>query len=235
MRSASQKYTQKSLATHFIVRKWNKSCVNKRRANLQWNESSSAVSETPHHMSLLQQPSHQEKLTVSAVKREVWVDLHCWWLITYIKHWCYKVWGPYNSFYVFERLSCSWRLLYLIKNTVKSVICEILYNKKLVFYWIYFKMQFILWCKAEFSASLLMSHDPSEIILTFLIILIIIYYFLNYCFLWMDGMKEYHIFKLENFCNIINVFVTFDQFNASLLNKSIFLSFWPQTFKGSCI
>ncbi len=153
-----------------------------RRANLQWNESSSAVSETPHHMSLLQHPSHQEKLTVSAVKREVWVDVHCWWLITYIKHWCYKVWGRYNSFYVFERLSCSWRLLYLIKNTVKSVILWNIITIKNCFLF-----EFILKCYLFcFSIITHMSHDPSEIILTFLIILIIIYYFLNNVFYeWM--------------------------------------------------
>ncbi len=50
-----------------------------------------------------------------------------------------------------------------------------------------------------------------------------------------------HLFEIEIFYKIINVFtVTFDQFNASLLNKSInFLkrkkerkkSCWDQTFK----
>ncbi len=81
--------------------------------------------------------------------------------------------------------------------------------------------------KAEFSASLLqssVSHDPSEII--------IIYWFnaenscaaQRFCgnrdsfFLDTD---EYNVQK-NIFCNIINVFtVTFDQFNVSLLNKSI--------------
>ncbi len=34
--------------------------------------------------------------------------------------------------------------------------------------------------------------------------------------------SEQCLFKIETFCNIINVFtVTFDQFDASLLNKSI--------------
>ncbi len=34
--------------------------------------------------------------------------------------------------------------------------------------------------------------------------------------------KEQHLFETEIFCNIINVFtVTFHQFNASLMNKSI--------------
>ncbi len=36
--------------------------------------------------------------------------------------------------------------------------------------------------------------------------------------------KEQHLFKIEIFCNITNVFTaTFDQFNASLMNKSIHL------------
>ncbi len=39
-----------------------------------------------------------------------------------------------------------------------------------------------------------------------------------------------HLFEMETFCNIINVFtVTFDQFNASLLNKNINL-FKKRTF-----
>ncbi len=39
--------------------------------------------------------------------------------------------------------------------------------------------------------------------------------------LWIERSKE-HLFDKEIFCNIINVFtVTFDQFNASLRNKSI--------------
>ncbi len=41
-------------------------------------------------------------------------------------------------------------------------------------------------------------------------------------------LKKQHLFKTEIFCNIKNVFtVTFDQFNASLLNNSInFLYFF---------
>ncbi len=32
--------------------------------------------------------------------------------------------------------------------------------------------------------------------------------------------KDKHLFKMNIFCNIINIFtVTFDQFNTSLLNK----------------
>ncbi len=39
---------------------------------------------------------------------------------------------------------------------------------------------------------------------------------------WIESSKEQHLFEIEIFCNIISVFtVTFDQFNASLLNKSI--------------
>jgi len=39
---------------------------------------------------------------------------------------------------------------------------------------------------------------------------------------WIESSKEQHLFEIESFCNIINAFtVSFDQFNASLLNKSI--------------
>ncbi len=39
---------------------------------------------------------------------------------------------------------------------------------------------------------------------------------------WTESSKEQHLFETEIFCNITNVFiVTFDQFNAFLLNKSI--------------
>ncbi len=53
-----------------------------------------------------------------------------------------------------------------------------------------------------------------------------IYYFtIHFCRIvwWKGSSKEQRLFKKS--CNIINVFtVTFDQFNASLLNKSIVLS-----------
>ncbi len=41
-------------------------------------------------------------------------------------------------------------------------------------------------------------------------------------------LKEQYLFEIYIFCDIINVFtVTFDQFNASLLNKNInFLKKW---------
>ncbi len=45
----------------------------------------------------------------------------------------------------------------------------------------------------------------------------------------MESSKEEHLFKIEIFCNIMNVFtVAFDKFNASLLNKNInfFKQFW---------
>ncbi len=81
------------------------------------------------------------------------------------------------------------------------------------------------------------SHDPSEIIL--------ICWFAvqeNYCqywkqllnifvetqifftiLWWIEISKDQHCFVIRIFCNIIVVFnVTFDQFNASLLNKSNF-------------
>ncbi len=38
---------------------------------------------------------------------------------------------------------------------------------------------------------------------------------------WIESSKEQHLFEIEIFCYIINVStVTFDQFNASLMNKS---------------
>jgi len=38
----------------------------------------------------------------------------------------------------------------------------------------------------------------------------------------MNNLKQHNLFEIEIIRNIINVFtVTFDQFNASLLNKSI--------------
>ncbi len=41
---------------------------------------------------------------------------------------------------------------------------------------------------------------------------------------WIESSKEQHLFEIETFWNIINVFtVTFDQFNASLMIKSIHL------------
>ncbi len=41
-----------------------------------------------------------------------------------------------------------------------------------------------------------------------------------------QSSKEQHLLQIDNFYNIINVFdVTFDQFNASLLNKIINFSF----------
>ncbi len=52
----------------------------------------------------------------------------------------------------------------------------------------------------------------------------------------MNKKFKLHLFKIEMFCNI-NVFnLTFDQFNASLLSKNVFLSkikpksYWSQTF-----
>ncbi len=39
---------------------------------------------------------------------------------------------------------------------------------------------------------------------------------------WIESSKEQLLFETEIFCNIINVFtVTFDQYNASFMNKSI--------------
>jgi len=66
--------------------------------------------------------------------------------------------------------------------------------------------------------------------LSFLWVFFFFFWFLN------KKLKKQHPFEMENFYNIINVFtVTFDQFSASLLNKSIitllfFLSFLPPKF-----
>jgi len=51
--------------------------------------------------------------------------------------------------------------------------------------------------------------------------------------------NEQHLFEIEVFCNIKHVFtVTFDQFNASLLNESVhffqsFLFYLPKILNGS--
>ncbi len=90
--------------------------------------------------------------------------------------------------------------------------------------------------KLNFQHPLLqfvVSHDPSEIIL----ISEGSYYqcWKQMCcliFVWtpfsrsfndpLESSKEQGLFKIEIFCNILNVFtITFDWFNASLLNKSI--------------
>ncbi len=39
---------------------------------------------------------------------------------------------------------------------------------------------------------------------------------------WIESSKEQYLFKIDIFCNIINTFtITFDQFNAFLLNISL--------------
>ncbi len=44
---------------------------------------------------------------------------------------------------------------------------------------------------------------------------------------WIERLKEQYLFETEIFYNIIHLFtVTFDQFNASLLNKTIFITFF---------
>ncbi len=91
-------------------------------------------------------------------------------------------------------------------------------------------MQVIPDFKAEFLASLLQSLDPSEIILifwfaaqkTFIIMLKTAEYNFFRFLWWIESSEEQHLSEIEIFCNIINVFIiTFDQFTASLLNKSI--------------
>ncbi len=122
--------------------------------------------------------------------------------------------------------------IYLIK--IRKYYETLLQSKTNVFFFnLFVKYNLFLWCKAEFSASLLqssVSHDPSEIILicwfaaqeTFLII----NNAENSCAAsYSCGNRDtiyFSKFKRTAFCNIINDFtVTYDQFNASLINKSI--------------
>ncbi len=53
---------------------------------------------------------------------------------------------------------------------------------------------------------------------------------------WIESSEEQHLLKLEIFCNIINAFtVTFDQFNAFLMNKSINFLFFICTDPKFCM
>ncbi len=95
--------------------------------------------------------------------------------------------------------------------------------------------------KAEFSASLLQSHDVqksfkySDLSSKYIIIIIMYYenswvdFFFRFLW-WIKSSEEQHLSEIEIFCNIINVFIIiFDQFKASLLNKSInFYNFFPK-------
>ncbi len=55
-----------------------------------------------------------------------------------------------------------------------------------------------------------------------LVLILVLYENSSFCILWwIDSLKEHNLFKIF-YCNIINYFyVTFDQFDAFLLNKSI--------------
>ncbi len=80
----------------------------------------------------------------------------------------------------------------------------------------------VIYC--DFIASLLQSHDPSEIILifwfaaqkTFIIIIMMLKTAEQNCFRflwWIESSEEQRLSEIEIFCNIINVFIiTFDQF-----------------------
>ncbi len=98
--------------------------------------------------------------------------------------------------------------------------------------------------KAEFSASLLQSRDVQKSfkysnlllkihLLLLLLILCIMKQLSRFFFRflwWIESSEEQHLSEIEIFCNIINVFIIiFDQFKASLLNKSInFYNFFPK-------
>ncbi len=84
------------------------------------------------------------------------------------------------------------------------------------------KCNLFLWCKAEFSASLLqssVSHDPPEIILICWFAAIFVETMIFFRILWWkESSKEQHLFEIEI---IINAFtVSFDQFNVSLVSTS---------------
>ncbi len=66
---------------------------------------------------------------------------------------------------------------------------------------------------------MLMCHSRNFIII---IIILCFLKLINNFFWWIERSKDQYLFEIEIFCNIINVLtVKFDQFNASLLNKSI--------------
>ncbi len=127
--------------------------------------------------------------------------------------------------------------IYLIKNTVKTLILwNTIYNSWFLFECIV-KCNLFLWCKAEFSASLLqssVSHDPSNMLLkkhfrllsmlkTVVLLHIFVETLMHFC-------QDYSWSEYENeVCNCENIFfeinplstVTFDQFNTSLLKVFI--------------
>ncbi len=128
-------------------------------------------------MNSLQMPGSSQDMYFS------WIFLSNSW--GYLVKLCYSI-PPFKSLGIvmFSKRSHQ-SCIYLIKNTVKTDICEILLQFKITVFCckIYLKCNLFLWCAAEFSASLLqssVSHDPSEIILicwfaaqeTFLIIII---------------------------------------------------------------
>ncbi len=91
---------------------------------------------------------------------------------------------------VFKEVSSAHQVcIYLIKNARKTVILwNIITIQNNCFLFVYIvKCHFFLWCKAEFSASLLqssVSHDPSEIILIY----------------WFAGQETFLIIIIKNTC-----------------------------------
>ncbi len=138
--------------------------------------------------------------------------------------------GPFLMFFnvLTSSLFCSPRLHSFDQKYNKNRnIVEYNYNLKQLFsMWISVKIAFIPTIKAVFSASLLqssVSHDPSEIIIicwfnaqeTFLIINnvendvfveIVIHFLFFRIHKWIKSSKELHLFDIEIFWNIINVF-----------------------------
>ncbi len=121
--------------------------------------------------------------------------------------------------------------IYLIKSTVKPVIfwnIITIYSNCFLFTFI-LKCNLYLWCKAEILASLLSLQCHMILQKSFADLLLKkpvenSFYGNNYIFFrnigWIESSKEQHLFAIEIFCNM-SLYCTYDQFNASLLNKSI--------------
>ncbi len=153
-----------------------------------------------------------------------------------------------NIFFMFlEVASAHQGCIYLIKNTFKMIIVwNIIANSNGCFLCKYIvKCNLFLWLKLYFQhhysslqCHMIFRNHSNMLIFCSRNISVdyqcwkqlccTIFLWKLWCILffrilwWIESSKEQHLFGLEIFCNIINVFTaTFDQFNASLLNKSI--------------
>ncbi len=148
-------------------------------------------------------------------------------------------------------VSCAQQsCIYLFKNTVKlwniiviynsCFLCEYVLNCNL-FLWskLYFQHHYCsLQCHMIFrnhnNMLICCSRNISDYYQCWKQLCCTIFLLKLWCILffrihrWIESSKEQHLFEIEAFCNIINVFtVTFEQFNASTLIK--INKYWPQT------